>query len=186
MDPATLAFPAPILPHWLATPGLEQSGLAVRAAGASDLPFLRDLYAASRAAELACMPWPDAAKRGFCDGQFALQHRHYVGDSAAASFLVVEHGGRPVGRLYLRWAPAEMHLVDILLDEASRGRGIGSALLRWVQAATVAAGAAMLSLHVDRRNEDARRLYRRLGFEERGGEGTHLRMAWMPPTAALS
>ena len=42
-----------------------------------DLDTLRTLYAATRRAELAPVPWPDEAKRDFLAEQFALQHDHY-------------------------------------------------------------------------------------------------------------
>lgn len=181
-----LAFPAPALPAWLDTSGLAKSGLALMPAAASDLPFLRDLYAASRAAELAGVPWPDGVKRAFCDSQFVLQHRHYVAHCVPALFLIVQRAGRPIGRLYLHWTSSELRIVDILLDARVRGRGIGSALLGWAQAAAQVLGAEALSLHVERHNEGACRLYRRLGFHEQGRHGTHLRMAWSPQATSVS
>ena len=174
-----LAFPSLAQPAWLETPGLSRSGLGLRAAGESDLPFLRDLYAESRAAELAHVPWPAPVKRTFCDSQFALQHRHYVAHCVPAAFLVVLFEGRFVGRLYLHWTPDDLHIIDILLGAATRGRGVGSALLRWIQTAALGAGVDTLSLHVERHNGGAYRLYRRLGFrEEEGGHGGHRHMVW--------
>lgn len=176
-----LLFPAATHPPWLETPGLDRSGLTLRAATESDLAFLRELYAASRAAELAATPWPEAARRAFCDGQFLLQHRHYVAHFVPAAFLVVLHAGEPIGRLTLHWTADELRIVDILLQPEAQGRGIGSTLLRWTQAVALAAGVDRLGLHVERRNTDACRLYARLGFrEEDGGGAAHRRMAWRP------
>lgn len=182
MTPA-LAFPAAPTAAWLDTPGLDESGLALRPATDEDLPFLRDLYAESRATELAAMPWPAQAKRAFCESQFVLQHRHYVAHYVPAAFLIVLHRGEAVGRLYLHAAAREMRIIDVLLAAAARGRGIGSALLRWVQAAAVRSGAEALSLHVMQTNRGAFELYRRLGFLECGAEDGHLRMAWRPPVS---
>lgn len=182
-----LAFPAALPPAWLEAPGLSQFGLGLRAAEESDLSFLRGLYAESRATELASAPWPASAKRAFCDSQFALQHRHYMTHYVPAAFLVVLLEGRPVGRLYLHWTPADLHIVDILLDTATRGRGVGSALLHWTQAATSSAGIDTLSLYVERHNDGAYRLYRRLGFREEGGDHAgHRHMVWrrLPTTEA--
>ena len=178
-----LTFPAPARPAWLETPGLSQSGLRLRPAEATDLPFLRDLYASSRDAELACIPWPDAAKRAFCDDQFALQHHHYVTHCVPATFLIVMLQYKPAGRFYLHWTPNELRVVDILLAAAVRGRGIGSALLRWAQAITVDAGIGTLNLHVEQQNSAAYRLYQRLGFHEQDVGGGHACMAWSPPAA---
>jgi ribosomal protein S18 acetylase RimI-like enzyme len=130
------------------------------------------------------VPWPAPVKRAFCDSQFALQHRHYVAHCVPAAFLVVLLEGRSVGRLYLHWTPGDLHIIDILLGAAVRGRGVGSALLRWTQATALGAGVDMLSLHVEQHNDGAYRLYRRLGFrEEEGGHGGHRRMVWRPPLA---
>jgi len=180
-----LAFPAPAQPAWLETPGLSQSGLVLRAAGATDLPFLRNLFAESRAAELAHVPWPESVKRAFCDSQFVLQHRHYLALCVPAAFLVVLLGGRPVGRLYLHWTSGDLRIVDVLLDAATRRRGVGSTLLRWAQAVASSAGVGTLSLHVERYNEGAYRLYCRLGFcEEDSPYPGHRRMVWRPPADA--
>jgi ribosomal protein S18 acetylase RimI-like enzyme len=180
-------FPAPAPAAWLDTPGLAQAGLALRAATDADLPFLRALYAQSRAAELDAAAWPEAARRAFCDGQFLLQHRHYTAHYVPAAFLVVLRAGAPVGRFTLHWTAEELRIVDILLDAAVQGQGIGTTLLRWSQAAATVAGVARLCLHVEWRNDGARRLYRRLGFrEDPVVAGTHRRMTWQPPGASVS
>lgn len=176
-----LAFPAPAQPAWLETSGLSSPGLGLRAAGAPDLPFLRDLYAESRAAELACVAWPPAARRAFCDSQFMLQHRHYVAHCVPAAFLIVLFEDEPVGRLYLHWTREDLHVIDVLLDASTRGRGIGSALLRWTQAAVSCAAMSSVSLHVEQLNDRAYRLYDRLGFrEEESPHPGHRRMVWRP------
>lgn len=129
------------------------------------------------------MPWPEPVKRTFCDNQFALQHHHYVAHCVPAAFLVVLLEGRPVGRLYLHWTQGDLHIVDILLGAAVRGHGVGSALLRWTQAATLGARIDVLSLHVEQHNDGAYRLCRRLGFrEEEGGQGGHRHMVWRRST----
>ena len=177
-----LVFLAPTRPAWLETPGLSRFGLTLRAAGESDLPFLRDLYAESRAAELAPVPWPVPVKRAFCDSQFALQHRHYVARGFPAAFLIVQLEGRSVGRLYLYWTSEDLHIADILLDAAVRGHGIGSTLLRWLRTAASGAGIGALSLRVEQHNDGACRLYRRLGFREAaGGHDGHRLMVWRWP-----
>lgn len=167
-------------------PGRIASGLQLRSANAGDLPFLRDLYASSRATELSCMPWPDEAKRAFCDSQFELQHRHYVTHSAPGAFTIVMHDSDPIGRLYLHWTSTELHIVDILLLPAARGQGIGSALLRWLQSMAQQARVSSLGLHVEQRNTAAYRLYQRMGFTMLGVHGMHVRMAWSPPNASLN
>ena len=174
-------FPAALRPPMALPPGLVAIGLGLRPARDADLPGLRSLYAQTRAAEMAAVPWPDTVKRAFLDDQFRLQHRHYVGHYAGADFQVLEHGRELVGRYYLlREAPAHL-VVDISLFEAWRGRGIGAALLRASQDEARALGRGM-HLHVVHDNLAARRLYERLGFAlgPAPAEATHLPMHWSP------
>lgn len=182
------AFPRPALPAWLAE-ALKSAHASVTliAAESDDLPFLRALYAQSREAELAQMPWPPEAKQAFCDGQFNLQHRHYVSQyPPAAAFLVIVQQHQPVGRLYLHWSADELRIVDILLAARSRRHGMGTALLQALQRAVGDAGIPTLSLHVEQQNGEAYRLYRRLGFIEGDSRGGYRRMDWRPVAEPLS
>lgn len=153
-------------------------GLGLRAANASDLVFLRELYGTLRADELGRMPWPAQAKEAFLDNQFALQHRHFVGHFPKAHFLIVEREGQPCGRFYLDDEDAiDAHVVDIALLPAIRGDGIGSALLRATQSYAAATRRGVM-LYVEKHNIAAQRLYRRLGFRVKGEEALHYRLRW--------
>ncbi|HEY4145794.1 GNAT family N-acetyltransferase [Pinirhizobacter sp.] len=154
--------------------------MGLRCADTADLPFLRRLYAASRAPEFAGIPWPGETRQVFFDSQFDMQHRHYVTCYASADFLIVLRRGAPIGRLYLHQSGRELCIVDILLEQAFQGRGIGSALLHWAQASARERKLAALTLHVELRNEAARRLYERHGFVAGDVDGAHLRMTWQP------
>lgn len=140
--------------------GLE--GLLLREEDESDLPFLIDLYASTRADELARVPWPEAQKRAFLEHQFALQREQYRQHYPGAEWLVLERDGAPVGRLYLRRGGDEVRLMDIALVTTLRGTGLGTLLtqrlLQWADALGVA-----VSLHVEPFNP-AYRMYRRFGF----------------------
>jgi len=167
-----------------ATPAaLHARGIGLRIARDADLPWLRTLYASTRSAELAAVPWPEAAKRAFLDQQFALQHAHYLQHFAGADFLIVETAQAPLGRLYLDRSTAPHVLVDISLLPEARGQGIGSALVAQAQALAAAAGCA-LSLHVLHANPAAQRLYARLGFVAGDASDTHLQMHWRAACAA--
>lgn len=173
------AFPDPPCAH-VATPApLADAGLSWRRANADDIPFLRQLYGTTRADELAHIPWPEMLKQGFLDEQFALQHEHFVHYYAGADFLVVEHAGQPVGRLYAVRQPQQaFSIVDIALLPAWRGKGIGSVLITCLQHEARAQAQALL-LHVSAHNPSARRLYERLNFVAEGGdEGLHQPMRW--------
>jgi len=176
------------MPAWLAEAlKSPHASVTLRAAECADLPFLRTLYAQSREAELAQMPWPAEARQAFCDSQFNLQHRHYVSQyPPAAAFLLILRKQQPIGRLYLHWSADELRIVDILIEGASRRQGIGSTLLRRLQMAVRGADVPTLSLHVEQQNGEAYRLYRRLGFVEGESRGGYLRMDWQPAPGLLS
>lgn len=163
---------------------LAKRGFLLRALRDDDLPWLRDLYASSRAEEMAPVPWPEIAKRSFLDQQFGLQHQHYLVHFGDADFLAIEQTGHgPVGRYYLQRVAPEHLLVDISLFPALRGSGVGSALIRQSQQEAATLGRGM-SLHVQQSNPGARRLYERLGFVADGTEGSHRLMRWVPPPLA--
>lgn len=171
------AFPAPREGHLRASGPLAAQGIALRWLHEDDLPWLGELYAHTRADEMAALPWPDHARRAFLHQQFVLQHRHYLAEYADAEFLAVCRRGVPAGRLYLR-RTAPMHLVvDISLFADARGLGIGRALLAAAQHDAARHGRG-LRLHVLLHNAGARRLYARLGFVEAGGAAPYLRMDW--------
>ncbi len=176
---ATLRFP-PVRAAWLPAPQEPlPSGLRWRDAHDGDLPFLRQLYGDSRAAELAAVPWPDAVRDAFLDSQFTLQHRHYTVHYQPADYLVIEYGGQSIGRLYLHCTEREATVVDITLLDAWQGRGFGSALLREVQSAAARDALDAVVLHVDLRNHAAKKLYERMRFVAEADTGTHLRMRWL-------
>ena len=177
-DAALPPFPAPrAAPAW---PALDAHGLALSALHVADLPWLRDLYAETRADELAAVPWPDAMRRAFLDQQFDLQHRHVLKDAVETDFLAIERGGARIGRLYLRRDRDPRWIVDITLYGGVRGQGLGSALVRAIQADAASCGAGV-GLHVAHHNPRARRLYERLGFVAEADTGTHARMRWRAP-----
>jgi ribosomal protein S18 acetylase RimI-like enzyme len=164
---------------------LGVAGLGLRPAVDADRPFLETLYRSVRWDELAPTGWPDEAKLAFLDSQFDLQHRQYAGAFAGADFWIVEHEGAPVGRFYVERTPAQLHLVEISLLTAWRGKGFGGALIGMLQDEVRAGGARRVVLSVDRTNFGARRLYQRLGFVETPTTspypGLSIEMTWTPP-----
>lgn len=159
--------------------GWSARGLSLRARTDADRPFLRALYGSFRAAELAPVPWTEAAKAQFLDSQFALQTAHFDRFHPDADFLIVEEAGTPVGRLYLDRKPDGFLIIDIGFLPNRCGAGLGEALLRHVHACAAEAGAGRVWLHVLDSNPRARRLYERLGFGLiEGGEGPYRRMSW--------
>ena len=143
----------------------------LREEGEDDLPFLRTLYASTRAEELAPVPWPEVQKRAFLDHQFELQRAQYREHYLGAEWLVIERDAVPIGRLYLKRSSAEVRMMDIALLPDARGRGIGTRLTRAVIDWAAAQGLPV-TLHVEPFNP-AYRMYQRFGFEHRRSTGIY-------------
>jgi ribosomal protein S18 acetylase RimI-like enzyme len=154
-----------------------REGYALRRARARDRSFQRALFATARPDAALIARWPPVQRDAFLDQQFALQDIHYRRVYAAADFLLVTHGGAPIGRLIVHKGRREWRVVDIGFVPERRGQGLGTALLRCVQDSCAAAGAATLNLQVEFGNR-ARGLYDRLGFVQTGDTGSHIEMVW--------
>jgi GNAT superfamily N-acetyltransferase len=154
------------------------AGLRFRPAEERDRPFLVSLYASTRQEELAQTGWPPAQQSAFLEQQFTAQHEHYRRHYAGADFLVIEHGGSLIGRLYLARWPSEHRIVDIAFLPEARGGGRGTALLSDLTEEAHALGRS-LSIHVERMNR-ALSLYQRLGFGLVEDKGVYLLLEIAP------
>ena len=157
----------------------------LRPATEQDLEFLYDVYASSRATELAVVPWDETQKTAFLRMQFNAQHTYYHQHFTQAHYDLVELDGEPVGRLYVDVRPDEIRIIDIALLDDCRGRGIGSQLLYNVLARGQALGVPV-RIHVEK-NNPALHLYHRLRFRVIEDQGVYYFMEWQPqpPTANL-
>lgn len=148
----------------------------LRTVNSSDEPFLRDVYASTRADELMQVPWTDEQKRAFTDMQFDAQDKYYREHYPTAQFLVIEQDGTAVGRLYIdRWEN-EIRILDIALLPQFRGAGTGTKLLMELREEARVEG-KVLTIHVEKFNP-ALRLYERLGFQQKQDKGVYLLMEW--------
>jgi ribosomal protein S18 acetylase RimI-like enzyme len=156
--------------------------LQVRPATDADEAFLRAVYAASRADEVAAFGWPDAQVAAFLGQQFDAQRAHYRAAHPDAVEGVIELEGEPAGRLYADRGATALRVLDVALLPERRGLGTGTALLGALQADAAAFGVP-LRLHVAHTNP-ARRLYERLGLRPVADDGVRLELEWDRPTGA--
>ncbi len=152
----------------------------LRPIGPDDQAFLFDVYAATRAQELAAVSWTEAQKAAFLRMQFEAQHQYYTEHYGGAAFDVIVVGEQPAGRLYVARWPRELRVIDIALLPDFRGRGIGTGLLIGLQREAGDSGRTV-TIHVERMNP-ARSLYERLGFQVREDKGVYLFMEWRAPS----
>jgi ribosomal protein S18 acetylase RimI-like enzyme len=133
-----------------------------RAVAPADEPFLRRVYASTRADELAGVPWTAEQKAAFCDMQFDAQDRDYRSRWSDSTYDIVLLDGVPAGRLWAGYTAANVHVLDIAILPEFRGKGAGGQVLRELieQAQSTQ---RTFSIHVEKTNP-ARRLYERLGL----------------------
>ena len=161
--------------------------MRLRLATAEDRDFLLQVYASTRADELALTRWDSAACEAFVRQQFDAQDHHYrLHHPRSLLQVIVDTSGavpRDVGRLWTDDSSGEaVHVLDISLLADARGQGLGTQCLQALRDQAHAQGRA-LTIHVEVHNP-AQRLYRRLGFVACGApQGLYLKMACSPVQA---
>ena len=137
--------------------------LHARPVHGTDEPFLRSLYASSRALQMRETGWSPSRCRAYLDEQFDFQERHFHARHPDAQFLLLVIEGQPIGRLSWHATPGRATLIELCLAPTWRRRGVGSRVLAWLAEAADRHG-QVIGLHIDRDNP-ACRLARRFGFE---------------------
>ncbi len=144
----------------------------------SDLPFLKEVYKSTRAAEMEMVDWPEQEKERFINQQFESQHSYYQQVYQDATFETICLGNEPVGRLYLWESDRQIRIVDIALLPEFRNQGIGSRILkRLIEKSDLSS--KVLCIHVEVYNQ-ALSLYQRLGFEVKDQTGVYHYMERKP------
>ncbi|WP_330273404.1 GNAT family N-acetyltransferase [Lentzea sp. NBC_00516] len=85
-------------------------------------------------------------------------------DRAAEGLKLVALDARPVALVAATARPEGLYLYSMWVRDSHRGRGVGEALVRTVQAWAAEEGWKVVRLQVYDHNLPARRLYERLGF----------------------
>ena len=144
-----------------------------------DYEEMVEVYASTRADELAQVTWwDDAQKLAFCRMQYEAQKSEYDSRFPDAQYDVIVIEGRVAGRLWVGRDDEQIRMLDVTVLPWAQGRGVGTALIRSLIEEARAKGKRLRHM-VFIMNEGARRLYERLGFvvfEEVGG--SHLHMEW--------
>ncbi len=108
---------------------------------------------------------------GMALGFTAEQHRHFsdqpLNEAAghhALRMTAVRMLLAPLFRILETIADGDFYLLAIATDKELRGEGVGSVLMDSTEERARASSSTRLSLDVSAKNEDARRLYERLGM----------------------
>ena len=127
-----------------------------------DEAFLLEVYASTRAAEMALVPWSDEQRAAFVRMQFQAQDSHYRQRYPDADFKLILFDNNPVGRVYLFRDGQKLRILDITVLPGHRNSGIGSAEIKRVMAEGAESGKGV-QIYVENFNPSLR-LFERLGF----------------------
>ncbi len=141
---------------------LTDSALSERLVSGEDGEFLFQVYAATRAEEVAAWGWPPAQQESFLRMQFQARRQSYAAAYAGAIGSILLANGVPAGSAIVWRGAAEIRLVDIALLPEFRNRGLGTEwMVRLIREARAAGLPLRLSVF---RGNRAAQLYERLGF----------------------
>lgn len=145
----------------------------------ADQEFLIGVYADSRAAELAQVDWDDSQKDAFIRWQYAMQKQEYETRYPSARYEIILVDGTPAGRLWVGTDEKQIRLLDIAILREFQNRGVGTILLQQLMDEATRANKALRHM-VFMLNDNANRLYERLGFKTIEDVGGYMHMEWLP------
>jgi ribosomal protein S18 acetylase RimI-like enzyme len=155
--------------------------VTVRPVEPDDEPFLFRVYAITRADEVSSWGWDQAQQEAFLRMQFLTRKLSYRAQYPGADHRIVMHDDQPVGTILFAKTDKEILFLDIALLAEYRNAGIGTGLIRDLQAEAARTGVPV-HLHVLKTNPAAARLYDRLGFQTTKDDGVYLHMKWLAPS----
>lgn len=150
--------------------------ITLRSTTPDDETFLFQVYASTRAEEMAMVPWSEEQRVAFLTMQFHAQDSFYRERFPAADYKVILGDGEPVGRLYINRDNNTINILDIALVAAHRRSGIGTFLLGKLLTEAKSSRAAV-QIHVETFNP-ALAFFERLGFTRIAEEGVNYLLAW--------
>jgi ribosomal protein S18 acetylase RimI-like enzyme len=155
------------------------SAITLRPLLPEDEQFLDEVYRSTRADELAQIPWSEAQLKAFLKMQLKARDQSYRMHYPELDDRIILFQNQKVGRLIVVRKDEDIRLADIALLPQFRNGGIGTSLVKDLMMEAKEAGKP-LRLQVETLNEQARRLYERLGFSTTGENLTHFQMEYQP------
>ncbi len=153
--------------------------VSLRPEAPEDRAFLLDLYLSTRDGEAGFRDLPPAERTAWLTRQFEWQSHHYRQAYPHGWFTIVMVDDRPAGRLYVARMADCLRVIDISLLPEFRGHGIGTQLLKNVQAESMRIRMPVRLAVVTA--DPVQGFYRRLGFRVAGEVGLRHEMEWRPP-----
>lgn len=151
-------------------------GLRLHELEDNDKEFVKALFFSTRD-YLYQIPLAKAQVDLLIEQQFVLQQASYQNDFPGAQTYIIYLVDEPVGKLIVNDTPNSLHIIDLALTTAMRGKGYCSALLRSLKFLADQSGRPV-RLAVDQQNTRAKKFYLDLGFSSAGFSQTHELLLW--------
>ena len=155
----------------------EHFEITYRHAKDGDLSFLYKLYRETRLGEVSAFGWDDESAEGFLRIQFDHRRQAYRMQYPSAVEKIFLAGGETVGSLLVDATDISIVVVDIAVAVTWRRRGVASRVIRDLQAETNSCRRKLI-LRVDKANDGALALYKKMGFEIEGENQIMYSMVW--------
>ena len=143
--------------------------VTLRSVAEADDEFLLEVYASTRAEEMARVPWSAEQKQTFVGMQYQAQKHHYAQEFPRASHDIVCLNQVPVGRLYMDRREEKFHILDVTVLPRFRGSGVGTVVLERILAEARQAGKPV-TIYIESFNPSVR-LFGKLGFQRVSEDG---------------
>jgi ribosomal protein S18 acetylase RimI-like enzyme len=150
--------------------------ITLRAAGPDDAAFLFEVYASTRAEEMALAPWSDEQRQDFLRMQFDAQHSYYHERFPDADYKVILADGESVGRLYVARDKETIQILDIAVLPERRRAGVGTSLIQELVSEAKQSGKTV-QIYVETFNPSLS-LFERFGFSKIAEEGFNFLLEW--------
>jgi ribosomal protein S18 acetylase RimI-like enzyme len=137
-----------------------------------DEPFIRRLMIETLAGQLNACSWPDEIRESLLDAQYRIRRDGFRASAENRPGTIVLIDGEPVAWYIAAEFDHEIRLVNLVVAQEHRGRGLGSAILRQLLIDSDRSGKT-LRLSVAINNQRAGELYARFGFRRTGDDGVH-------------
>jgi GNAT superfamily N-acetyltransferase len=153
------------------------NSIRLRPATPEDESFLVQLYKSSRGDDLRGLGWDEERISQFLEMQYDAQQRFFESEYKRADDQIIVREETRLGRLLVERREHEIRCIDVALLPEYRKAGVGTYLLRQLQA-EAKRERKPLRLQIIRFNR-AINLLERLEFVRTSETGTHFQMEWV-------
>ena len=154
----------------------KTQGISFRSVAPEDEDFLFEVYASTRAQEMAMVPWNEDQKKSFLQMQFAAQQRHYGEKYPKGEHRIILREGVPVGRIYDAELEDSIMILDITILPQYRNQMTGTPIIQSTLDLAAERGKPV-NIYVEVYNPSLS-LFHRLGFTIVENDGFNCFLEW--------